>query len=81
MGLRGWQHKCDFWAFQTQQPGTIRIAVAEHGNPHCIMINHRDFTQDEGQSMTFMSGNINSTFGCFRLETTILMKPKAKKPI
>jgi hypothetical protein len=40
----------DFWAFSTKQPGTIRIAVAQAWNPHCIMINHSDHKQSEWDS-------------------------------
>lgn len=39
MSIPGWTHKFDFWAFETKEPGTIRIAVGHTSNPRCMMIN------------------------------------------
>ena len=35
MTTKGWTHHMDFWAFTSQKPGTIRVAVGDNKNsPH-----------------------------------------------
>jgi len=46
MNVAGWKHHMDFWAFSTQQPGTMRIVIGQAWDPHRIMINHDDYNQD-----------------------------------
>jgi hypothetical protein len=55
MNIAGWTHKLEFWAFDSEQPGTIRIAVGEAGNPHRVLLNHSSYSQAQwkaGQSMS-----------------------------
>eukprot|EP00931_Biecheleriopsis_adriatica_P033004 TRINITY_DN1918_c0_g1_i2.p1 TRINITY_DN1918_c0_g1~~TRINITY_DN1918_c0_g1_i2.p1 ORF type:complete len:554 (+),score=42.61 TRINITY_DN1918_c0_g1_i2:147-1664(+) len=55
MTMAGWTQYLEFWAFPTQRPGTVRMAVGQAHNPHRIMVNHTSKPQlawDQGQSMT-----------------------------
>ena len=55
MSVGGWSHRCEFWAFPSPAPGTIRIVVGQASDPHRCMLNLDWFTQkewDAGQSMT-----------------------------
>ncbi len=40
-----WDHKFEFFAYPTQQPGSIRIAVGRDEGPGRIMFNHPNFDQ------------------------------------
>eukprot|EP00656_Telonema_subtile_P051739 TRINITY_DN7039_c0_g1_i5.p1 TRINITY_DN7039_c0_g1~~TRINITY_DN7039_c0_g1_i5.p1 ORF type:complete len:399 (-),score=3.15 TRINITY_DN7039_c0_g1_i5:362-1558(-) len=56
MNFANWEHYLEFWAYPTQQPGTIRIAVGEAFSPHRVCLNHRGKSQtewDNGASMNF----------------------------
>lgn len=57
MSVEGFSHLLDFWAFEDQQPGTIRVAVGFTTNKRWRMfVNHPKAVQDEwnkGKSMTF----------------------------
>lgn len=39
MSIAGWTHKMEFWAYPTEQPGTICIVVGEAHRPHRLMMN------------------------------------------
>mmetsp|Transcript_46017 Transcript_46017/g.92319 ORF Transcript_46017/g.92319 Transcript_46017/m.92319 type:complete len:164 (-) Transcript_46017:147-638(-) len=61
MGIMGWNHHFDFWAFQSPQPGTIRICVgqAEGDGGHRCFINHTKFDQttwNEGEVTMSVEG-------------------------
>ena len=47
MYYQGWSHRFEFWAYDSPQPGTIRIVVGEATCPHRCMINHGGKSQTE----------------------------------
>ena len=54
MNIPGWSHHTDFYAFKSELPGTIRIAVGEAQGPHRMMFNHASLDQSKwntGQKM------------------------------
>jgi len=68
MSMAGWSEKMEFWAFPSQQPGTIRIAVGEAYNPHRIMVNHGSLPQiewDDGASMSTAGWSEKMEFWAF----------------
>ena len=50
MNIPGWKHHIDFFAFKSEMPGTIRIAVGEAHNPHRMMFNHASLDQSKWNS-------------------------------
>ena len=55
MTTQRWQHRVEFWAYPSEEPGTIRIAIGQAVRPHRCMLNHDGYTQEQwisGQSMT-----------------------------
>ena len=55
MSVDEWSHVCEFWAYPSHVPGTIRLVVGQAANPHRSMLNLDRFSQqewDNGQSMT-----------------------------
>merc|ERR1719150_3543522 len=40
MNCAGWSHLMEFWAYSSQRPGTIRIAVGQAWHPHRMLLNH-----------------------------------------
>jgi len=68
MTTAGWKHKQEFWVFKERQPGTIRIAVGQAWNPHRMMVNHDNHSQEEwdnGKSMTTAGWKHKQEFWAF----------------
>ena len=47
MNINSWKHTCEFWAYPTKEPGTIRVAVGRGTKPARVMMNHSDYKQSE----------------------------------
>jgi hypothetical protein len=68
MSVEGWRHQMHFWAFASQAPGTIRVAVGTADSPSRVFLNHPSQPQsfwNEGNSMEILGWSHHFDFWAF----------------